>query len=160
MECTLTDSNRYGSGGSPDNEDYSCSTSGDLPVSVGRNAVAVSYRGLLLHLSFRYRYVNAYSLSSGLIRNPNSVRVSVPSYVVPGAAAPDDKQRWRIDLVATEPYWQGVWISLLLPGHPGSYVLGLVSCCPVVLGGPCRSSSPLLVDWPPENERRDARRTA
>jgi len=53
------------------------------------------------------------SLSSGLIHNATSVRVSVPSYVVPGTAAPDDRQDWRIDLVATEPYWHGECLSQL-----------------------------------------------
>lgn len=40
------------------------------------------------------------------------MRVSVPSYVVPGAAAPDERQTWRIDLAATEPHWLGWYTGL------------------------------------------------
>ncbi len=40
-------------------------------------------------------------MTSGTIRNETSARVSVPSIVVPAG----DKQVWRTDLLATEPYW-------------------------------------------------------
>lgn len=52
-------------------------------------------------------------LDSGSIRNPTSARVSVPSYVVPiSAQEKDGKQRWRTDLLATEPFWLGWYQGL------------------------------------------------
>lgn len=51
------------------------------------------------------------SFKSHSIRNPESARVSVPSYLVPSPSARDpgqnSKQIWRTDLLATEPYWEG-----------------------------------------------------
>jgi len=45
-----------------------------------------------------------WSVSSGMVKNPDSARVSVPSLLVPH---PDGTYRWRMNLANTEPYWEG-----------------------------------------------------
>lgn len=58
------------------------------------------------------RSADFYSLTSNSIRNVESARVSVPSFLSPDPASnptgsAEDKQVWRTDLLATEPYWAG-----------------------------------------------------
>ncbi|CAK9784011.1 hypothetical protein CC85DRAFT_268296 [Cutaneotrichosporon oleaginosum] len=49
-------------------------------------------------------------VSSGTIRNETSARVSVPSYILPSGSG--DKQVWRTDLLATEPFWEQWYTGL------------------------------------------------
>ncbi|CAD6582329.1 MAG: Protein with carboxyl methyl esterase activity, partial [Tremellales sp. Tagirdzhanova-0007] len=55
-------------------------------------------------------------INSGSIRNPDSARISVPSYLTPAPdvrdRGPQGKQVWRADLLATEPYWSEWYESL------------------------------------------------
>lgn len=96
---------RYGCRGAPTDEDYPVSETEYVQVGRGWNTVAVSYceRQTCKRLII--------SLASHSIRNPESARVSVPSYLIPSPSVPDpsarSKQIWRTDLLGTEPYWEG-----------------------------------------------------
>ncbi|KAG2048394.1 hypothetical protein BDR06DRAFT_1013063 [Suillus hirtellus] len=91
--------------------------------------------------------VCSYSVNTGLIRNPASARVSIPSIVAPADSAlmPNTranigfKDKWRTPLRSTAPYWDS-WFPSLSP-----LFLGLSSARLLVLAGAERSDTMLIV---------------
>ncbi|EIW71846.1 hypothetical protein TREMEDRAFT_28267 [Tremella mesenterica DSM 1558] len=53
-------------------------------------------------------------LVSNSIRNSTSARISVPSYLIPlnPGEGQETKQKWRTDLISTEPFWSGWYENL------------------------------------------------
>lgn len=86
--------------GSPHHEVYSGQAALFVPIGRGCRALAVSVLGS------RWGHKLKLSVSSHSIRNAESARVSVPSYIVPEAPE-STRQIWRTDLLATEPFWAG-----------------------------------------------------
>jgi pimeloyl-ACP methyl ester carboxylesterase len=48
-----------------------------------------------------------WTVNSGMVRNLESARISVPPQLRPVSQDPNDGFAWRTDLQATEPYWKG-----------------------------------------------------
>jgi protein phosphatase methylesterase 1 len=104
--ASTTDS-RHRHGGPTDHEVHPSETPLILPVGCRCRALAVSSPASQITARL------ICSVSSHSIRNAESARVSVPSYIVPESSH-STRQVWRTDLLATEPFWAGEHSSLHL----------------------------------------------
>lgn len=90
---------RYSGRGIAAHEDDSRPTAYELQIGTSSHRMAVSRYPTL--------QLTPASLTSNSIRNLESARVSVPSFLTPSSDLPgsSERQAWRTDLLATAPYW-------------------------------------------------------